>query len=197
MTGPVTARHRGEPVTVFSSNDYLGLAQHPEMQAAWNGRGAGSSRLIAGDRAAHHALEAALSERFGRAATLFNTGYMANLALLTVLVSRGDRVASDALNHASIIDGIRLSGAEKTILEHGCAPKDPCTLAVVEGPLLDGWRRPRARRLRGRSTGSPSTRRTPSARSAPTVAARRHDRESSPTSSSARSARRTARSAHS
>jgi len=133
MTGPVTARHRGEPVIVFSSNDYLGLAQHPEMHAAWKGVGAGSSRLIAGERAAHHALESALGERFGRPATLFNTGYMANLALLTVLVGRGDRVASDALNHASIIDGIRLSGAEKTILEHGRAPNDPCTLAVVEG----------------------------------------------------------------
>jgi 7-keto-8-aminopelargonate synthetase-like enzyme len=58
---------------------------------------------------------------------------MANLALVTVRVGSRDRVASDALNHASIIDGIRLSGAEKTILEHGRAPKDPCTLAIVEG----------------------------------------------------------------
>jgi 8-amino-7-oxononanoate synthase len=133
MTGPVTARYRGEPVIVVSSNDYLGLAQHPEMQGAWKGRGAGSSRLIAGDRSAHHALEDALGERFGRPATLFNTGYMANLALLSVLVGRGDRVASDALNHASIIDGIRLSGAEKTILEHGRSPRNRCRLAIVEG----------------------------------------------------------------
>jgi 7-keto-8-aminopelargonate synthetase-like enzyme len=132
MTGPVTARYRGEPVTVFSSNDYLGLAQHPELRAAWKGGGAGSSRLIAGDRPAHHALEEALSEKFGRPATLFNTGYTANLAVLSVLVGPGDTVASDALNHASIIDGVRLSGAEKVIVPHG-RPAPACTLAVVEG----------------------------------------------------------------
>jgi 8-amino-7-oxononanoate synthase len=118
---------------VFSSNDYLGLAQHPDVRAAWKGAGAGSSRLIAGDRPAHHALETALSERFGRPATLFNTGYTANLALLSALVGPGELVASDALNHASIIDGIRLSGAEKVIVPHGERPPASCRLAVVEG----------------------------------------------------------------
>ncbi|MCB9781186.1 MAG: aminotransferase class I/II-fold pyridoxal phosphate-dependent enzyme [Alphaproteobacteria bacterium] len=109
----------GREVVVFSSNDYLGLAGHPAVQDAWRGRGAGSSRLISGDRPAHHALEDALSARYGRPATLFGSGWHANLALLTTVLGRGDLACSDALNHASTIDGLRLSRCERRVMPHG------------------------------------------------------------------------------
>ena len=148
MTGPTTGLLAGQPVVVFCSNDYLGLAWHPDVVAAWQGHGAGSARLISGDRPAHHALEDALSARYGRPATLLSSGYHANLALLTTVLERGDLVASDALNHASIIDGIRLSRADKCVLPHD-TPDIPTNtrLAVVEGlfsmdgdlPQLSKW----------------------------------------------------------
>ncbi|MCK6504294.1 aminotransferase class I/II-fold pyridoxal phosphate-dependent enzyme [Myxococcota bacterium] len=149
-TGATTARLAdGRTVQVFCSNDYLGLAQDPRIQAAWAGGGAGSSRLISGDRPAHRELEDALSLRFGRPATLFGSGWQANLAVLGVLLERGDVVASDSLNHASLIDGLRLSGATRIIVPHG-RPEVPAgaRLAVVEGlysmdgdrPDLDAWR---------------------------------------------------------
>ena len=149
MTGPTTGTRAGQAVTVFCSNDYLGLSWHPEVVAAWQGRGAGSARLISGDRPAHHALEEALTAHYGRPATLLSSGYHANLALLTTLLQRGDRVASDALNHASIIDGIRLSRADKVILPHSTPDDIPADtpLAVTEGlfsmdgdvPVLPAW----------------------------------------------------------
>lgn len=115
-TGPTTALLDGRPVDVFSSNDTLGLAW--ELRDSWRGAGTGSSRLISGDRPAHHALEAALQERFGQRALVFSSGYQANLAVLTTLFEPGQRVASDALNHASIIDGLRLARCEKTVVPH-------------------------------------------------------------------------------
>ena len=148
MTGPTTGLLDGNPVVVFCSNDYLGLASHPDVVAAWQGRGVGSARLISGDRPVHHALEDALQARYGRPATVLSSGYHANLALLATVLGRGDVVASDALNHASIIDGIRLSRADKVILPHA-TPTIPAqaTLAVVEGlysmdgdlPRLADW----------------------------------------------------------
>lgn len=149
MTGPTTGIRDGRAVTVFCSNDYLGLSWHPDVVAAWQGRGVGSARLISGDRPVHHALEEALSEHYGRPATLLSSGYHANLALLSTLLQRGDRVASDALNHASIIDGIRLSRADRVILPHDTPGDIPAgtTLAVTEGlfsmdgdiPALSAW----------------------------------------------------------
>ena len=142
-TGPTTARlSDGREVQVFCSNDYLGLAWDPRVQAAWSGGGAGSSRLISGDRPAHQELEQALGERFGRPATLFGSGWHANLALLGVLLGKGDRVASDEWNHASLIDGMRLSGADRLIMPHGQAQvPDGTRLAVVEGLFsMDGDR---------------------------------------------------------
>ncbi len=129
-----TARVDGRVVTLFCSNDYLGLADHPDVVAAYRGGGAGGSRLISGTRPAHLALEEALGALYGRPATLFNSGYAANLALITTLVGKGDLVASDALNHASIVDAVRLSGAEKVVLPHG-SPDIPAgtRLVVVEG----------------------------------------------------------------
>lgn len=143
MTTPTTGVLSGRQVVVFCSNDYLGLAHHPAVRAAWQGAAAGSARLISGDRPAHHALEQALSELYGRPATLLSSGYHANLALLTTLLQRGDVVASDALNHASIIDGVRLSRAEKVILPHGqpAAIPSEATLTIIEGLYsMDGDR---------------------------------------------------------
>jgi 7-keto-8-aminopelargonate synthetase-like enzyme len=135
MNSATTGLLQGQPVRVFCSNDYLGLAQHPEVMAAYSGGGAGAARLISGNRPAHVALEAALSERFGRPATLMSSGYHANLALLSTVLQAGDVVASDALNHASIIDGLRLSKAERVVLPHGDASGVPAgaRMAVVEG----------------------------------------------------------------
>ena len=141
MTSSTEGRLDGRAVTVFCSNDYLGLAHHPDLAAAWQGAGTGSARLISGDRPVHHALEAALGEHFGRPATLFSSGYHANLALLGTVLEPGDHVVSDALNHASIIDGIRLSRASKTIAHHGDTARHPGRLAIVEGLYsMDGDR---------------------------------------------------------
>lgn len=117
-TGPTTAMLDGRPMIVASSNDYLGLAFRPEVREAARGGGCGSSRLISGDRPVHHELEDALGEWLGRSATLFTSGYQANNAVLSTIFSKEDLVASDALNHASIIDGLRLSGCRKQIVPH-------------------------------------------------------------------------------
>jgi 8-amino-7-oxononanoate synthase len=138
MTGPTTgldANH--QELCIFSSNDYLGLAHHPKVLEAWSqgrGFGTGSARLIAGDRPVHHALEQTLGDRFGQAAVLFSSGWHANLALLSTVLKSTDRVASDALNHASLIDGIRLSRADTQILAHGDLQlRDQTRLLVLEG----------------------------------------------------------------
>ena len=146
--GPARARDAdGRRLTIFSSNDYLGLAHHPAVRDAWRGGGGGSSRLLAGDRPAHRDLEAALAARFGRPALVFSSGYQANLAVMSTLFEAGDVVASDALNHASIIDGLRLSRAERRVVPHA----DPAALphgaagAGVEGLYsMDGDRPPLA-----------------------------------------------------
>ncbi|MDF1564875.1 MAG: 8-amino-7-oxononanoate synthase [Deltaproteobacteria bacterium] len=115
----------GRRLLSFSSNDYLGLSHHPRIIAAahaaldrW-GFGAGASRLITGDRAVHEALEAALARLMGtEAARLFTSGYHANTGALPALAGSGDRIFSDALNHASLIDGCRLSRAEVQVYPH-------------------------------------------------------------------------------
>lgn len=102
----------------FCSNDYLGLARRPggAPAAAW---GAGASRLVVGESEAHRTLERALAEWLGQEGALtFTSGYAANVGLLSALAERGDLVVSDALNHASIIDGCRLSGARVVVTPH-------------------------------------------------------------------------------
>jgi len=108
----------GRPVLSFCSNDYLGLANHPEVvrafQSAANdyGVGAGAAHLVNGHSRVHHELEDALAEFTGRErALLFSTGYMANLGVASALIGRGDTVLEDRLNHASLIDAGLLSGA--------------------------------------------------------------------------------------
>ncbi len=108
----------GESFNNFSSNDYLGLANHPEVIAAFQkaaseyGVGSGSAHLICGHSSEHHALEEELAEFTGRErALVFSTGYMANMGVMSALVTKGDEILQDKLNHASLIDGARLSGA--------------------------------------------------------------------------------------
>ncbi len=103
----------------FCSNDYLGLAQHPQLVAALTraareeGVGSTSAHLICGHRTAHAELEEALAAWTGRErALLFSTGYMANLGVLQALLARGDVCVQDKLNHACLLDGAKLSGAE-------------------------------------------------------------------------------------
>lgn len=109
----------GRSLLNFSGNDYLGLADHPEvirvMQVAAEkyGVGSGASHLISGHTAAHHALEEELADFTGREqAMLFSTGFMANQGIISALAARGDQVFEDRLNHASLLDGALLSGAK-------------------------------------------------------------------------------------
>lgn len=115
----------GTEVVSFASNDYLGLSAHPAVRAAaheaierW-GTGAGASRLVTGSRPVHAELEEELAGWKGtEAAVCFPTGFAANLGVLSVLGGPGVRVFSDELNHASIIDGCRLSRAQVTVYRH-------------------------------------------------------------------------------
>lgn len=109
----------------FCSNNYLGLANHPKIkQAAIEaihkyGWGAGASRLVSGNMALHEELEKEIAKFKGtEAALVFPTGYMANLGALCTLVGKEDIVIGDKLNHASIVDGCRQSGATFRVYPH-------------------------------------------------------------------------------
>lgn len=108
----------GRRLVNFCSNDYLGLAAHPEVIRALQrgaeryGAGSGASHLICGHMAPHYALEEELAEFTGRpSALVFSTGYQANLGVIAALTGRGDWVLEDRLNHASLLDGVRLAGS--------------------------------------------------------------------------------------
>lgn len=123
-----TVTATGQAVVSFAGNDYLGLSQHPEVVAAAHaalddyGAGAGAARLVVGSRPVHSELERALAEWKGASrAVLFPTGFAANLGVLSAVGGRGVRIVSDELNHASIIDGCRLSRAEIAVYRHGDA----------------------------------------------------------------------------
>ncbi|MGA8746174.1 MAG: 8-amino-7-oxononanoate synthase [Solirubrobacterales bacterium] len=115
----------GREVLLLCSNNYLGLADHPRVREAaaeaalrW-GAGAGASRLISGNMEAHRQLELQLARFKGYAAALlFGSGYLANLGAIAALTGPGEVVFSDELNHASIIDGCRLSRAETFVYRH-------------------------------------------------------------------------------
>jgi 8-amino-7-oxononanoate synthase len=108
----------GKPYLSFCSNDYLGLANHPQLIAALQqgaaqyGTGAGAAHLVSGHMQVHHQLEIELAAFVGKpAALLFSTGYMANLGVVQALVGKDDTVFADKLNHASLNDAMLLSRA--------------------------------------------------------------------------------------
>ena len=147
----------GREVLLFAGSNYLDLAAHPEVVEAaaraardW-GCAAGGSRLINGNLALHEHLEAELASFLGvEAALAFSTGYQANVGVIPALVGPGDAVVSDALVHASIIDGCRLSRAAVHVFDHGdpdalearlaaVAPAHRRTLLVLDGVYsMDG-----------------------------------------------------------
>jgi len=115
----------GKRVLNLSSNNYLGLTTHPRLKRAMVkateelGAGSGAVRTIAGTMAIHEELESRLAEfKHTEASLVFQSGFTANLGVLQSLVKEGDVIISDELNHASIIDGIRLSKAERSIFKH-------------------------------------------------------------------------------
>ncbi|MCW8890643.1 MAG: 8-amino-7-oxononanoate synthase [Sedimenticola sp.] len=119
----------GVALLSFCSNDYLGLANHPDVIRAMQqgaqhyGAGSGSAHLVSGHSAAHHALEEELASFTGRSrALLYSTGYMANQGVITALLSRGDTIFQDRLNHASLIDGGLLSRAHLKRYPHNDMP---------------------------------------------------------------------------
>jgi 8-amino-7-oxononanoate synthase len=125
----------GREVLLVAGSNYLDLAHHPEVveaaarSAREHGCASGGSRLICGNLDLHEALESELAKFLGLEASLaFATGYMANVGVITALVGAGDLILSDALAHASIVDGCRLSRAEVRVLPH-------CDLDALEGEL--------------------------------------------------------------
>ncbi len=115
----------GKKVILLCSNNYLGLANHPSVKKAANkaikefGCGSGASRLISGTMTLHSELEKKIAHfKNTNSALIFNSGYHANIGMLSALMKKKDIVFCDELNHASIIDGCRLSGAETTIYPH-------------------------------------------------------------------------------
>ena len=121
----ITESAQGTEITVngtsllsFCSNDYLGLANHPDIKQALKkgldhyGTGSGAAHLISGHSRAHHSLEEEIADFSGYPrALLFSTGYMANMGVAQALCSQGDAIFEDRLNHASLLDGARVSGA--------------------------------------------------------------------------------------
>jgi 8-amino-7-oxononanoate synthase len=116
----------GKPVLLLCSDNYLGLADHPQVREAaaqaamrW-GVGAGASRLVSGTMTVHRRLEERLAAFLRReSALLFGSGFLANAGVIAALARPGDIVFSDELNHASLIDGCRLSRAEVFVYDHG------------------------------------------------------------------------------
>jgi 8-amino-7-oxononanoate synthase len=141
----------------FSSNDYLGLARHPEVTRAFvaaaetHGVGSGASHMVTGHGVEHEALETELAAFTGREKALaFSTGYMANLGVIGALADQKSLIVADKLNHASLIDGCRLSGAELRRYPHAdserageqiakAAPGAETRLLVTDGVFsMDG-----------------------------------------------------------
>lgn len=115
----------GQETLLLCSNNYLGLADHPALIDAScratrdYGVGSGASRLVSGSMSLHHRLEERIAEfKEAEAALVFNSGYAANNGIIQGLFGAGDTIFSDSLNHASIIDGCRLSGADVQVYPH-------------------------------------------------------------------------------
>ena len=134
---------KGKTYLSFCSNNYLGLANNPLVIKAVKdavekyGWGTGASRLVSGNMRMHEALEDEISRFKGKEASIvFPTGYMANLGTISSLVSKGDLAICDKLNHASIIDGCRLSGADFRVYPH-------CDMEKLENILKKSTKYPR------------------------------------------------------
>lgn len=131
----------GRELLNFTSNDYLGLASDPRVTAAAAaaareyGASVSASRLLCGSTPLHDRLEGRLAAlKGGGAALLYSSGYLANLGVLTALARPGDAIFSDALNHASIIDGCRLSGADTRVYRHRDASHLADLIAASSAP---------------------------------------------------------------
>lgn len=132
----VTCEADGRRLRNFTSNDYLGLAAHPRLLARVaaelpaQGFGSGASALLSGRSSLHAELERRLAQLTGHAdALLFSSGYLANTGTLPALAARGDFIAHDRLNHASLIDGVLASGAAHRRYTHGDAAAAAAALA--------------------------------------------------------------------
>ncbi len=136
----------GQPVLLLCSNNYLGLANHSRlMEAARNaleeyGTSSSASRLVSGNLALHGQLERQVAKWIGtEAALVFNSGYQANIGVISALIQENDLILSDELNHASLIDGCRLSRGQTSIFRHA----DPQHL---ESLLMEESKTARARK---------------------------------------------------
>ncbi len=123
--GPAVARRDGAPVISFSCNDYLGLSQHPEVKAAAAeavaryGVGSGASRLVTGNHPLFRVLEEKLATlKDAEDACVFGSGYLANLGIVPALAGPDDLVLADALSHACLLAGAKLSGATLIVFRH-------------------------------------------------------------------------------
>ena len=138
--GTTQPRWGQTPLVNFCGNDYLGLARDPRLTAAltaaaahW-GVGSGASHLVTGHTREHQQLEEELAAFTGReSALLFSTGYMANVGVVSALCGRGERVLQDRLNHASLIDGARLSGGRLLRYRHNDVADAARLLAPAAG----------------------------------------------------------------
>ena len=143
LEGPTGARARydGRDVINLASNNYLGLASHPRMNAAAAkaaaelGAGTGAVRTIAGSMAIHRDLERRFADfKHAEDALMFQAGFTANAGTVAAILSKEDVIVSDRLNHASIIDGARLSRAEIKVFEHKDAEHADRLLEETEAP---------------------------------------------------------------
>lgn len=141
--GSLRGTLHGREVVNFAANDYLGLGFHPQVSAAaceatarW-GSGAGASRLVTGTRSLHAELEAAIAAwKNVPSALVFPTGYAANLGVLATLGASDVTIFSDALNHASIIDGCRLSKARTVVFAHNDLAQLEAQMRATSGRKL-------------------------------------------------------------
>ncbi|RAO55593.1 8-amino-7-oxononanoate synthase [Micromonospora saelicesensis] len=162
LTRRLHPRPADDQMTDLAGNDYLGLATHPDVIAAATaalsayGLGATGSRLVRGSTDAHRALEEDLARWLGTdGALVFSSGYLANIGALRALVQPRTLLVSDAHNHASLIDGCRISGAETVVTPHadvdavaaalGAAPGRPAVVVTESVFSVDGDLAPLAR----------------------------------------------------
>jgi 8-amino-7-oxononanoate synthase len=134
-----TVEINGKELLNFSSNDYLGLSRKVNLECfkKWGG-GSGASRLVCGNFSVHEELEERLATlKKTESSLLFSSGYMANVGVISTLAGEGDLILSDELNHASLIDGCRLSKAKKIVYPHN----DTDTLEFILSKERKNYRR--------------------------------------------------------